>query len=118
MFAHHIFAKEVWNAAIGGTKFPDDQQDSKVEGLRARHKAAARRFGEIVRGIRERGEWDDAFVDALCDPRQSFTYGSVVAHIVTHCAHRRGLLMGALRELGADNLPSNDPIDWEMKVSG
>jgi AraC family transcriptional regulator len=115
MLANHVFAKEVWIAAMSGTKFPE-KQDKSLGGLRARHDAAARRFLELVRGIRDRGEWDDAFVDALCDPPQSFTYGSVVAHIVSHAAHRRALLLAALRELGVKDLESSDPIDWEQAL--
>jgi AraC-like DNA-binding protein/uncharacterized damage-inducible protein DinB len=114
MLANHVYAKEVWIAAMSGTKFPEGA-DKSIEGLRARHEVASRRFLELVRGIRDRGEWDDAFVDALCEPPQSFTYGSVVAHIVSHAAHRRATLLSALRELGVKDLESSDPIDWEMQ---
>ena len=115
MLANHVFAKEVWVAAMSGTKFPAEQ-DKRLDALRTRHEAAGRSFLEIVRGIRDRGEWDDAFVDALCEPPQSFTYGSVVAHIVSHSAHRRAMLLAALRELGVKDLDSGDPIDWEMQL--
>jgi hypothetical protein len=27
--------------------------------------------------------WDSGFVDALCEPPQSFTFGGVLAHVVT-----------------------------------
>jgi AraC family transcriptional regulator len=117
MLANHIFAKEVWIAAISGTAFPTEQ-DKSIESLRARHEIAARRFLEIARGIRDHGEWDDAFVDALCEPPVSFTYGSVVAHIVSHSAHRRMMVLAALRELGIKDLDSGDPIDWERHVHG
>jgi AraC family transcriptional regulator len=115
---HHVFAKEVWNAAIGGTKFPEPAQDKSVTHMRNRHYSASKRFGELVRNVRERGEWDDAFVDALCDPPQSFTYGSVVAHVLVHAAHRRGLIAAGLTQLGARDVPSTCAIEWEMKVTG
>jgi hypothetical protein len=66
-----------------------------------------------VRAIRERGAWDDAFVDALCEPPQSFTYGGVVAHVLSYGAVRREALAGVLAELGADVPSSGDPIEWE-----
>lgn len=114
MLANHVFAKEVWIAAISGGEFPSGA-DKSVAGLRSRHEAAARRLREIVRGIGERGEWDDAFVDALCEPPQSFSYGAVIAHILSHAAHRRAVVLSALRELGVRELDSGDPIDWEMR---
>jgi AraC family transcriptional regulator len=117
LLTQHVFLKEVWIAAIDGTKFPE-QPDGSLKGLRIRHETSARRFREIARNIHDRGEWDDAFVDALCEPPQSFTYGSVVAHIVEHSAHRRGMIATALRELGVGNVESTCAIDWEKKAIG
>ena len=77
-----------------------------------RFDAAARAFARLVRRIRERGAWDDAFVDALCEPPQSFTYGGVIAHVLSYGAVRREALAGVLRELGAP-VASGDPIEWE-----
>jgi uncharacterized damage-inducible protein DinB len=39
-----------------------------------------------------------------------------VAHIVSHAAHRRAMLLAALRELGVKDLESSDPIDWEQRM--
>jgi len=114
LLANHVFAKEVWVAAMSGTGFPRGG-DKTVAALRTRHEVAAQRLREIVCGVRDRGEWDDAFVDALCDPPQSFSYGAVIAHIVSHAAHRRAMLLAALRELGVAQVDSGDPIDWEMQ---
>ena len=115
LLVQHVFLKEVWIAAIDGTKFPE-QPDDSLKGLRTRHETAAQRFREITRNIHDRGEWDDAFVDALCEPPQSFTYGSVVAHIVEHSAHRRGMIVDALRELGVSDVDSSCAIDWEKML--
>jgi hypothetical protein len=53
------------------------------------------------------------FVDALCQPPVSFTFGGVVAHVLTFSAHRRQVLIGALEELGVDGVEPGDPIEWE-----
>jgi len=116
LLAQHVFLKEVWIAAIDGTKFPENPDDS-LQGLRSRHEVSARRFREIARSVCDRGEWDDAFVDALCEPPQSFTYGSVVAHVIEHSAHRRGMIVAALRELGISDVDSSCAIDWEKKLN-
>jgi len=79
----------------------------------ARFERAARAFARLARGIRERGAWDDAFVDALCEPPQSFTYGGVLAHVLSYGSVRREALAGVLAELGAGPVSSGDPIMWE-----
>ncbi|HSD80987.1 MAG TPA: helix-turn-helix domain-containing protein, partial [Solirubrobacteraceae bacterium] len=105
---------EVWVAAIAGEpQIPPGGGD-----LLRRFHAAAPRFARFVRAIRERGAWDDAFVDALCEPPQSFTYGGVVAHVLTFGAIRREALAGVLAELGA-RVPAAtaDPLEWEAAAT-
>ncbi len=50
-------------------------------------------FTELVRRIRDRNERDDVFVDALCTPPVSFTFGSAIAHILTISVIRRQTVM-------------------------
>ena len=94
----------------------DDRRAGAREDRRRRSYAAstARRrvFERVARSIRDRGAWDDAFVDALCEPPQSFTYGGVVSHILSYGAVRREALASVLTELGA-TVPPGDPILWE-----
>jgi AraC-like DNA-binding protein len=103
-----VFTLEIWNAAITGEPVPENQGD-----LLPRFDRAARGFARLARTIRDRGAWDDAFVDALCEPPQSFTYGGVVSHILSYGAVRREMLASVLAELGATVPSSGDPIDWE-----
>jgi AraC-like DNA-binding protein len=115
MLERLVWTKEVWTASIAGRDFPT-QGESSIEALRARLANAGEEFLALARGIRERGEWDDAFVDALCDPPQRFSLGSVIAHVVTFSAHRRQVLAGALEELGVEAVEPLDPIEWEQRV--
>jgi AraC family transcriptional regulator len=104
-----VFTLEVWVAAIDGAPHPEPGGGD----LRARFDRAAVAFARIARGIRDRAAWDDAFVDALCEPPQSFTYGGVLSHILGYGAVRREMLASVLRELGAIIPSSGDPIEWE-----
>ena len=104
-----VFTLEVWVAAIGGEPVPE----RPGEDLLRRFDRAARGFERVARAIRDRGAWDDAFVDALCEPPQSFTYGGVLSHILSYGAVRREMLAGVLAELGAPVASSGDPIEWE-----
>jgi AraC family transcriptional regulator len=83
--------------------------------LLRRFDRAAHEFSRVARAIRDRGAWDDAFVDALCEPPQSFTYGGVLSHNLTYGAVRREMLASVLRELGADAVSEGDPILWETR---
>jgi AraC family transcriptional regulator len=103
-----VFTLEIWVAAIAGQPAPSGEGD-----LLPRFERAARAFSRLARSIRDRGAWDDAFVDALCEPPQSFTYGGVLAHVLSYGAVRREALAGVLAELGARAPSSGDPIEWE-----
>ena len=103
-----VFTLEVWNAAMTGEPMPRGGED-----LLRRFDRAARDFARVAKTIRDRGAWDDAFVDALCEPPQSFTYGGVFSHILSYGAVRREMLASVLAELGADLPSTGDPILWE-----
>jgi len=116
MLERIVFTKEVWTAAIGGRDIPP-RDDRSIAGLQARHAAVQPQFTALVRRIRDRNEWDDAFVDALCTPPVSFTFGSVIAHILTASVIRRQTVSGALRELGVKDPETRDPIEWERMIA-
>jgi AraC family transcriptional regulator len=106
-----VFTKEMWSAAIAGHEFRRDE-DSSLDGLKRRLDAAGSEFAGLVRDIRDRGAWDTSFVDATCDPPESFTFGGAIAHALTWDAYRRQIVSAALRERGALQV-SADPLDWE-----
>nr|WP_246344949.1 helix-turn-helix domain-containing protein [Conexibacter arvalis] len=107
-----VWTKEVWTAAIGGTALPP-AGDRTIAALRTRFAAAGDAFVALARRIAERGQWDDLFVDALCDPPQSFTFGGAVAHVLTFSAHRREVLAGVLAELDGREREPGCPLEWE-----
>ena len=104
-----VFTLEIWVAAISGEPVPENGDGN----LLRRFDRASRTFSRLARAIRDRGAWDDAFVDALCEPPQSFTYGGVLAHVLSYGAVRRETLASVLVELGARVPSSGDPIEWE-----
>ena len=55
---------------------------------------------------------DEAFVDGTCDPPEVFTYGGMLAHVLTFAAHRRTLALGALYSAGSRDLAPGDPMRW------
>ena len=104
-----VYTLEVWVAAIAGEPVPSGGE------LARRFERAALGFERLAKRIRDRGAFDDAFVDALCEPPQSFTCGGVLAHVLSYGAIRREALASVLTELGAQVPASGDPIEWEAQ---
>jgi AraC family transcriptional regulator len=111
-----VFTKEVWTAAIAGRDFQVDR-DRSIAGQQARLAVVQPQFTALVRRIRDRNEWDDVFVDTLCTPPVSFTFGSVIAHILTVSVIRRQTVTDVLRELGVPDVETRDPIEWERAMA-
>jgi AraC family transcriptional regulator len=104
-----VYTLEIWVAAMTGEACPEAGDGDLLQ----RHEGASIAFARLARRIRDHAAWEDAFVDALCEPPQSFTYGGVISHVLAYGAVRREALASVLRELGAEVPSSGDPIDWE-----
>src|SRR5439155_11509755 len=74
MLERLVWTKEMWTAAVAGRPAPPRRPGSPDE-LRARLSVAGPELASVIRDVRERGRWDTAFVDATCEPPESFTYG-------------------------------------------
>jgi AraC family transcriptional regulator len=115
-----VFTKEVWAAAlvgrdlptINGTPAPDRSPQRMLERLQKVDEDLHHVFQEV----RQRGGWDDEFVDALCEPPENFTFGGVFAHIMTFNGHRRLMALDALRRLGVQTEGFGCPIEYERKI--
>jgi len=79
--------------------------------MRERLAASGPVFLAHVREASERGAFDDAFVDTTEGSPLFFTYGGMVAHVLTYAAYRRTLVVGALSSAGLDL--QDDPLVWE-----
>ena len=49
---------------------------------------------QTTKEVSDDGRLDETFVDGICDPPEVFTYGGMVAHVLTFAAHRRTLVCG------------------------
>ncbi len=115
-----IFTKEVWTAALAGTNMdmngPPKSQRSPQAMLHRLEKTDAE-LHRILDDVRNRGGWDDTFIDALCEPAETFTFGGVFAHIMTFNAHRRLMALDVLRQLGVQTEGFGDPMEYEETVA-
>jgi AraC-like DNA-binding protein len=101
---------DMWVTSLnGGTRMPA-AADQSPAAMRARLDAVGPRFRDLVVTALEDGRADETFVDAMCDPPETFTYGGVLAHVLTFSAVRRTVAIGALESAGIGDLGAGDPM--------
>jgi hypothetical protein len=103
----------MWGANFTGADYVE-RDDTSVSGLRQRFAAAVVPYRSALSRIVANDEWDTAFVDALCEPPETFTYGGAVAHILTFSAYRRTEALLALNHAGFGQLGLGDPMRFEL----
>ncbi len=112
---------EVWTAALTGDRMPDldnrPAEDRTPAALLARFEKVDGVFHGILRDVRDRGAWEETFVDALCEPAETFTYGAMFAHVITFNTHRRLSALDAFHRLGATMKGSGDPAEYEAAMA-
>ena len=99
-----VQTKEAWSAALTGGSAPQfdkaPPEDRTPSAMLERMEKADAGFHRVLTDVRNRGTWEDTFVDALCDPPESFTFGGMFAHVITFNAYRRMVAIEVLRGLG------------------
>lgn len=112
-----VFTKEVWAAALTSGEMPQEKRKLNPAEMLERYERAEQEFQRVMCAVRARGAWDDTFVDALCEPAETFTFGSVLTHIVTFNSYRRLTAASVLRSMGVDEVGFGDPIEYERSLA-
>jgi len=103
----------MWDAATHDRPYDFEvEQDESVSEMRSRLGRSGPAFLAQVHAIVDEGRLDETFVDAICDPPEIYTYGGMIAHVLTFAAHRRTLVCGALIDAGISDLGAGDPMRW------
>jgi AraC family transcriptional regulator len=103
----------MWNAAIATRDYDwSVEEHEPLDAMRDRLAAEGSTYLSHVRDVVDAGRLDDTFVDALCEPAEVFTYGGMIAHVLTFAAHRRTLVALALTSHGVGELGWGDPMTW------
>ncbi|QNN51269.1 helix-turn-helix transcriptional regulator [Nocardioides mesophilus] len=103
----------MWNAALADRDYDwSVEEHESLDSLRARLAVEGPTYLAHVREVIDQGRLDDTFVDALCEPAEVFTYGGMIAHVLTFAAHRRTLVALALDAAGITDLGWGDPMRW------
>ena len=103
----------MWDAALANRAYDWSlEEHESIVSMRQRLAVEGPTYLDHVRKACEQGRLDDTFVDALCEPAEVFTYGGMVAHVLTFAAHRRTLVALALDAAGIKDLGWGDPMRW------
>ena len=104
---------DMWQNVINGRDYDMGiEAHESVADIRARLDIAGPAFLAEVRRVVEGGRLDETFIDAQGDEVEVFTYGGLIAHVLTFAAHRRILVLGALESAGHPDLGTGDPRLW------
>jgi len=108
----------MWNNVIHDQPYDFAiEANEPVTDMRARLATQGPAFLAEVRRVVSDGRLDETFVDASCTPVEIFTYGGLIAHVLTFAAHRRTLLVGALTSAGFTDLGYGDPSKWVAEAA-
>lgn len=108
----------MWNAAMATRDYDwSVEEHESLTSMRERLATEAPTYLTHVREVVAANRLDDTFVDALCEPAEVFTYGGMIAHVLTFAAHRRTLVALALDHHGVGELGWGDPMRW-VAVTG
>jgi len=99
-----------WMHAINGIE--TDYHPDTVEKMRAALPVNLAGFRNIMAAVEKDGSFDLTFVDAVCEPPEVFSYGGVIAHVLTHTAYRQVAIGQHLIALGLPTPEGKDPIDF------
>jgi AraC-like DNA-binding protein len=116
-----VQTKEIWTAAMSGGTPPDVEAEPPTHGtpdaLLARLEKADREFMRILSDVRNRNAWSDTFVDALCEPPETFSFGGMFAHVITFNTYQRLLALDALRHFGVKVEGFGCPSEYEASLA-
>jgi AraC-like DNA-binding protein len=104
---------DMWDAALANRAYDFAiESNESTDSMRSRLAEAGPTYLGHVREVCEAGRLDETFVDAICEPPHVFTYGGMIAHVLTFAAYRRTLAVQALDATGVTDLGWGDPIRW------
>ena len=109
---------DMWNCALANEAYDWDVETAEpVASMRSRLDRVGPTYLGHIREVCEQGRLDETFVDAVCDPPEVFTYGGMVAHVLTFAAYRRTLAVQALDASGISDLGWGDPMRWVAQTT-
>jgi len=116
-----VQTKEIWTAALAGGALPDPfnetPEQATPDALLTRLEKVDAEFNRILGDVRNRNAWGDTFVDTLCEPPETFSFGGTFAHVITFNTYQRLLAIEAMRRLGVEVEGVGCPMEYEASLA-
>jgi AraC family transcriptional regulator len=105
---------DMWGAALDNREYDFSvERGESVLHMKARLAEVGPAFVAEVRETCGQGRLGDALLCPGGDTVAAYTFGGMVAHVLTFAAHHiRTLVAGALHDLGITDLGAGDPTQW------
>jgi AraC family transcriptional regulator len=104
---------DMWGSAMENREYDFTvERGESVLHMKRRMADVGPAFLAEVRDVCESGRLGDALLCPGGESVEVYTFGGMVAHVLTFAAHRRTLVAGALHDLGVTDLGAGDPIHW------
>ncbi|MDE9367666.1 AraC family transcriptional regulator [Luteipulveratus sp. YIM 133132] len=104
---------DMWNSALAHQEYDFGiETHESIASLRSRCAEQSGVYLDHVRRTVSEGRLEDTFIDSTCTPAAVFTYGGMIAHVLTFAAHRRTMVVRALDAHGITDLGWGDPMRW------
>jgi AraC-like DNA-binding protein len=108
----------MWNNVIADQDYDFDiEKHESTSDMTSRLSEQGTKFLAEVRRVVGENRLDETFIDAHCSPPEVYTYGGLIAHVLTFAAFRRTLVLGALTSAGIDDLGYGDPRKWVAEAA-
>lgn len=110
---HHVISNmEIWSSLMAERQCPR-LTERTISGMIGRLTSAASQLESIARKTADARAWDELWTDYLDDPPRKKSFGTAIAHIITHSMHHRAQILYMLRLSGVESLPEGDVFSWE-----
>ena len=103
---------EIWAALMTDQEVPSNH-DQTLTGMIDRLAVAETRLKLVARKVADTNMWDELWTDHLDDPPRQKSFGTAIAHVITHSMHHRAQVLYMLRLSGVESLPEGDVFSWE-----
>lgn len=115
-FDHIISNMEIWSSLMTSDEVDRANGEQTVAAMLRRLSVAEARLKSVAQRTESRNGWDDLWTDTLDDPPREKSFGTAIAHVITHSMHHRAQILYILRLSGVKSIPEGDVFSWEASI--